>query len=276
MNIRALLLSLVIGCISLYADAQYAMVGAGATLPTTCAIGNAYIKTATDPGTYYCDPNNTWSIVGGGGGGPPAGSILMISSGACPAGYAEATELNGVTVIGTLAANANVGTTGGADNVTPTFTGSALGTHTHASGTLATSAHAGGTVDAHSGTAVGDHASHTHTYTQVPNHVHVQNMPSGFTGGSALFATDTSVNGSTASYLSTANPTGGVATGTTAGPGTTLTHSVTQPSAHVFTQPNAHTLSGSTEAVSAGTSAGTNSTLDNRSAFIRVIFCKKT
>lgn len=56
-------------------------------------------------------------------------------------------------------------------------------------------------------------------------------------------------------------PTGstGVATGTTAGPGAALTHSVTQPSAHTFTQP---------------TFAGTQ--FDNRPAFVRVIFCKKS
>lgn len=156
----------------------------------------------------------------------------------------------------------------------PTFTGSALGTHSHGAGTYVPSAHAGAAVDAHaahthsvtSNVAVDNHASHTHTYTEVPNHVHVQNMPSGFTGGSAYMATDTSVNGSTASYLSTANPTSGVATGTTAGPGATITHSVTNnavasgdPSAsltHSVTQPSAHTMSGTSEAVSAGTPAG--------------------
>jgi hypothetical protein len=124
--------------------------------------------------------------------------------------------------------------------------------------TKAISAHAGTAVGDHaahthsvtSNVTVADHASHTHTYTEVPNHVHVQNMPSGFTGGSALFATDTSVNGSTASYLSTANNTGGVATGTTAGPNATLTHTPTNnavtsgnPSAtltHSVTQPSAH------------------------------------
>ena len=74
----------------------------------------------------------------------------------------------------------------------------------------------------HSGS--GDHASHTHTYTEVPNHVHVENWPSSFTGATASFAQDTSTTGSTASNQSTANPTGGVATGTTAGPSATLTH----------------------------------------------------
>jgi hypothetical protein len=122
-------------------------------------------------------------------------------------------------------------------------------------------------ISAHAGTAVADHASHTHTgpshqhnlaggaatahshtYTEVPNHVHVQSLPSSQTGSQASGTRDTSTTGSTADALSTANPTGGVATGTTAvnsagvtdnagtgntgNPSATLTHSVTQPSAH--------------------------------------------
>lgn len=93
-------------------------------------------------------------------------------------------------------------------------------------------------ISAHSGTAVADHASHTHTYTDVPNHVHIQQLPSSATGNFASGTRDTSAggNGGTPGVvddaLSTKNPTGGVATGTTAGPSATLTHSVTQPSAH--------------------------------------------
>jgi hypothetical protein len=93
-------------------------------------------------------------------------------------------------------------------------------------------------ISAHGGTAVADHASHTHTYTEVPNHVHVQTLPSAQTGNFASGTRDTSSGGTggaiatTADAASTANPTGGVATGTTAGPNATLTHSVTQPSAH--------------------------------------------
>lgn len=88
------------------------------------------------------------------------------------------------------------------------------------------------TPSAHTGSAVDDHASHTHAYTQTVNHVHVQNTNSAATGGLAGSAPDTSTNNSVPSGYSTANPTGGVATGTTAGPGAAITHSVTQPSAH--------------------------------------------
>jgi len=125
----------------------------------------------------------------------------------------------------------------------PTFAGSALGTHSHGAGTYLPSAHAG--------TAVANHASHTHTYTEVPNHVHVENINTAITGGAIGWPAlqDNSTSGSTATGVSTANPTGGVATGTTAGPSATLTHTVTQP--------DAHTMSGSSEAITAGTPAGT-------------------
>ena len=66
-------------------------------------------------------------------------------------------------------------------------------------------------------------AAHTHTYTDVPNHVHVQNAPTSASGGALLLQIDTNASGSTASGLSTANPTGGVATGTTAA-GSSHTH----------------------------------------------------
>lgn len=58
---------------------------------------------------------------------------------------------------------------------------------------------------------------HNHTYTEVVNHVHVQNAPTSASGGAELYALDTNASGSTNSGLSTANPTGAVgATGTTA------------------------------------------------------------
>lgn len=99
-------------------------------------------------------------------------------------------------------------------------------THTHAGH----SNHAVTQPSAHS-----DHTSHTHQYTQVPNHVHVQNLPSSQTGGQASGTRDTSTNGSVADALSTANPTGGVATGTTVGPDAALAHS-----AHSGTAVDAH------------------------------------
>jgi hypothetical protein len=89
--------------------------------------------------------------------------------------------------------------------------GAAAGADPGATGGAATHAHA-------------DHASHTHTYTQVPNHVHVQTVPSATTGGLSGYTPDTSTNSGVASGYSTQNPTGGVATATTNGPGAALTH----------------------------------------------------
>lgn len=83
----------------------------------------------------------------------PVGGIILIDTGSCPAGYAEVAGFNGEMLRGTVAANADVGTTAGADNITPagtvsqpTFTGNALAAHTH--------------------TFTGDAlAAHTHTFT---------------------------------------------------------------------------------------------------------------
>ena len=115
----------------------------------------------------------------------------------------------------------------------PGATGGAS-THTHAGHAnhvvTQPSAHA---ALVHSGTAVADHPSHTHTYTDVVNHVHVENQNSATTGSLIGWAArDTSTSTSSATGYSTANPTGGVATGTTAGPSAVLSHVVTQPTDH--------------------------------------------
>jgi hypothetical protein len=89
------------------------------------------------------------------------------------------------------------------------------------------------TPSAHAGAAVASHSAHTHTYTQVPNHVHVQNIPSDSDGTYTTGGRDTASGGVAEDEIfSTNNPTGGVATGTTANESATLTHTVTQPSAH--------------------------------------------
>lgn len=128
------------------------------------------------------------------------------------------------------------------------------------------SAHVGAAVAAHSNhthtgpshqhnLSGGAATAHSHTYTQVIDHVHVQTLPSTQTGNFASGTRDTSSGGTggspgtVADALSTANPTGSAgATGTTAnntagatdnaGTGNTgnesasQTHSVTQPSDH--------------------------------------------
>jgi hypothetical protein len=96
---------------------------------------------------------------------------------------------------------------------------------------------------------VADHASHTHTYNQVIAHTHT--IPVGATDDTAapFDRADAGTNASGAN-ATTASGSTGVATGTTAGPSATLTHSVTQPTF-------------------------TGTAFDNRSSFVRVIFCQK-
>ncbi len=155
-------------------------------------------------------------------------------------------------------------------NSAPTFTGDALATHSHTAGTLLPNAHSATAVADHSAhthsvtsnVTVADHSSHTHTYTDVVNHVH--------TNAALTDVASATTGGATASDLTppnTGNPTIGVATGTTAGPSATLTHTPTNnavtsgnPSAtltHSVTQPADHTMSGSTAAITAGTPSGT-------------------
>lgn len=189
-------------------------------------VGSVFIAVvSTDPATLL--GYGTWSAFG-------AGRVLIgLDSG--DAAFDTAEETGGaktVTSTGTVSQ--------------PTFSGNALGTHAHGAGTLVP--------NAHSGTAVADHASHTHTYTQVPNHVHTITSQTATTGAATSYehgALDTSSAETEATEV-TGNPVGGVATGTTNGPSATLTHSVTQPATH--------TMSGTSEAVSGGTPAGTVST----------------
>lgn len=133
-----------------------------------------------------------------------------------------------------------VGATGGAATHTHaahanlTHSGTAVAdhaAHTHSvTSNVAVGDHAAHTHSVTSNVAVGDHASHTHTYTDVPNHTHPHNMQ----GSTTASTSGTNVMGSTATggsvramAIATSNPSGGVATGTTAGPNATLTHSVT-------------------------------------------------
>ena len=87
------------------------------------------------------------------------------------------------------------------------------------------------------------HAAHTHDYTQIVNHTHpvtdpghvhtTQRYPTA-TGANSGFTIDTSMSGTLADNtlpvksnttgVTTTNPAGGVATGTTVGPSASLTH----------------------------------------------------
>lgn len=95
------------------------------TIPSCTGSGKALTH---DPGATPPFGCNTITAEGG---GVPAGAIVL-SLTSCPTGYAEVAALDGKFLRGTVAANADVGQTGGADTITPegtvasTFTGSAL------------------------------------------------------------------------------------------------------------------------------------------------------
>lgn len=72
----------------------------------------------------------------------PQGGLIAITTGTCPSGFTEVSALNGKMLIGTLAANGNVGGTGGADSITPTGTVSVL---TFTGNNITSSAVSGGT-----------------------------------------------------------------------------------------------------------------------------------
>lgn len=258
-------------------------------IDTLYPVGALYISTlATNPATLL--GRGTWAAFGAG--------RVMVGFNAGDTDFDAGEETGGAKTVASAGSVSQ-----------PTFAGAALATHSHGTGTLAASSHAGSAVGDHaahthsvtsnvavadhaahthsvtSNVTVADHASHTHTYTEVPNHVHVQTVNSATTGGLSGYTPDTSTATPATSGYSTANPTGGVATGTTAGPGATMTHTPTNnavtsgnpsatlthavtnnavtsgnPSAtltHSVTQPNDHSLSGSTAAITAGTPAGT-------------------
>lgn len=158
-------------------------------------VGSVFISVvSTNPGTLL--GYGTWSAIA-------AGRVLVgIDSGD--------TDFDTVEETGGAKTVASAGSV-----AAPTISGS-------------TAAEASHTHSVTSNVTVADHSSHTHTYTQVPNHVHlVERFPTA-TGGSTGFTVDTSMSGTPVnSAQNTANPTGGVATGTTNGPSATLTHSPT-------------------------------------------------
>lgn len=178
--------------------------------------------------------DGTFGAAGGAGEGVPQGAILLILSGACPTGFEEATELNGKTIIGTVAANKDVGTTGGSDTITPEGTNSAL---------------------TFTGTPFSSVINHTHTVNvNDPGHAHPEGYRNTGTAGTAgvqgaSTANNASIAGgvlsaTTGITATTANPAGGVASITPAG------------------------------TINTPTFAGTQ--FDNRSAWIKVIACRKT
>lgn len=193
--------------------------------------GGAYTPTGTVSAPTFTGNQSTTSAVSAGtpAGTNTLGAVTSASTGITVSDHASHTH--NVTSNVSVADHAFTQPTVAWPVGVPTAANESAHTHsvtTNVSGTITPA----GTiawpvgVPTHSGITIADHASHTHTYTDVPNHVHVQSVNSGTTGGLSGYTPDTSTSTSVASGYSTANPTGGVATGTTAGPSATLSHTV--------------------------------------------------
>ena len=234
-----------------------------ATPPAAASIGIGYFWYDTSTSTLKLATSLspvTWTAIGpsgGGGGGLPAGAILLVASGSCPAGTVEDPSLAGKTLVGTTAANGDVGTTGGSDTFTPDGTVAAP-TFT---GTLASLTHSGANVTStFTGSALGTH-SHELPF-QIVSGTSIRALPS------ATFGVGTS-RAAVGGWTATANTTSAavakdqaISAGTPAG---TVANTVTQPSAHSYTPQGSN---------SAPTFTGVAG--ENRSAFTRVIFCQAT
>ncbi len=105
-------------------------------LPSTCT-PSALVVRSSDATLHICTSPNTWTQLGWSPNTVFPGGIVFIDTGTCPAGWTEVSGLNGRTVMGTVAANGNVGGTGGSDSVTPTFTGASVTSSAVSAGTPA-------------------------------------------------------------------------------------------------------------------------------------------
>jgi len=223
----------------------------------------------------------------------PPGGLTLIISGSCPAGTVEVTSLNGAFPYGTLAANGDVGTTGGSNTITPAGTNGTVSftpvgtvaapTFTGSSGTVPAetiSWPAG--VPTFAGNAL---ATHTHTVT-----------PTGTNGTATVATTSGSLAGTSSgafskvggsspgssftvpaeTFTGTSDTTSAVSAGTPAG-------TIAWP-AGVPTNGTASFTPSGTNSAPAFTGTGgtipaetwTGTQFDNRSAFVKVIFCQKT
>ncbi len=107
------------------ARAQSSVVSSGPALPSQCLVNTIYITTSGTPTLYTCSSPNTWTTATSVS-GFQSGDIIFTTASACRTGFTEVSALNGRMARGTLAANGNVGQTGGSDTYTPAGTISPL------------------------------------------------------------------------------------------------------------------------------------------------------
>jgi hypothetical protein len=203
----------------------------------------------------------------------PAGVIVFVKSGVCPTNYVEETALDGRGIVGTLNANGNVGTTGGADTITPagtisavSFTGAAW-TPPAVSWPASVPTHTG-TAATFSGSALGTHA-HELPWQIATTTTIRQIAVATFGSGTSRAATAVSASGTANTTSAAVALSQAVSAGTPAGTVAISNQGTVSWPASVPTIAS-YTPSGT---VSTPTLTGTQ--FDNRSAFLRVIACRK-
>lgn len=236
------------------------------------------------------------------GGGVPSGTLTMIVTGTCSNGWTEVSGLNGQFLQGTLAANGDVGTTGGNATITPagtvsqpTFSGASDTTSSVTAGTPAGSnSTAAFTPVGSNGTAAftpaGTVAAPTFTGASDTTSAVSAGTPAGVnssTGTVSKLVTSSSgvtlvfVGSALATHTHTVTPTGTNSAPAFSGtPGTvpaqTFTGTPGTVPAETFTgaqlAAHAHTLT-PTGTVSQPTFSGAS--VDPRPQFTKVIFCSK-
>jgi hypothetical protein len=330
----ALFLALVRNPLSMTALAQLpnTSIGSGTGAPTNCGTSSTYA-----PGSVYIQSSNghLWTCTGvawvddSAAGGVPSGLTAMVVSGSCPSGYTEVSALNAAMPLGTVAANGDIGATGGANTVTPTVATLTAAAQAFTGSSATTSAVSAGTPAGTNGTVTGPAqvvswpagvptftggagTVPAETFTGTPfssviNHTHTITVTSLVQGGTTAATTGTHVMTSTATggsaraitagdsiTATSANPSGGVASitpagtngtaaftpaGTVAWPAGVPTNATSTIPAETFTGSalgtHTHTL---TATGTNGTSSvtGTLNSMDNRSAFVKVIYCTKS
>src|SRR5258708_3646300 len=249
----------------------------------------------------------------------PTNVVFMFVSGSCPVSTQEVASLDGVMPYGTLSAHGDVGTMGGSDTVTPagtngtvsftpagtigalttgadssttggvakaiaqtpTFTGSALGTHTH---TVPAEVFTGsaGTVPAE--VISWPAGVPTNATSTIPAETFTGSAVTSGAGSSHLHAAGTLA----ASTPTIAWPAGVPTNATSTIPAETFTGSALGTHTHTLTATGTNgtvsfTPSGTNSTPAFTGNAGTvpaetwtGNSLDNRSAFVKVIFCQKT
>lgn len=246
--------------------------GLGTNLPGTCTAGLTYVRTS-DFTMHLCTATNVWTQMStGGGSGLPSGFIGMVSSGTCPTGTSEVAALNGKTLQGTLAANGDVGTTFGSDTITPAGTNSAPSFTGNAWSAPAIAWPAGvpthsGITATFSGNALGTHA-HELPW-QIPTTTTIRQIAVG------TFGTGTSRAATAVSAAGTANTTSAAVALSQAVSGGTPAGTVNITSQGTVAWPaGVPTIGAYTPTGTVGAPTFTGTQFDNRSAGLKVIFCK--